>query len=106
MDWERIVRAPARTRGKPFTTATPACLSTIVDMYSGQRFLIVSFYIDYDWRQTTSDATPINQIPYLQVYQRNAAVSAHDLQVTLGNGHSPERRPPTTTTPSRTRSFT
>ena len=28
---------------------------------------------------------PVNQIPYLQLYQRNAAVSAHDLQVTLGN---------------------
>ena len=27
---------------------------------------------------------PVNQIPYLQTYQRNAAVSAHDLQVTLG----------------------
>ena len=26
----------------------------------------------------------VNQIPYLQTYQRNAAVSAHDLQVTLG----------------------
>ena len=28
---------------------------------------------------------PVNQIPYLQRYQGNAAVSAHDLQVTLGN---------------------
>ena len=27
---------------------------------------------------------PPNQVPYLQTYQRNAAVSAHDLQVTLG----------------------
>ena len=27
---------------------------------------------------------PVNQVPILQQYQRNAAVSAHDLQVTLG----------------------
>ena len=27
---------------------------------------------------------PPNQVPYLSLYQRNAAVSAHDLQVTLG----------------------
>ena len=27
---------------------------------------------------------PVNQVPYLQRYQRNASVSAHDLQVTLG----------------------
>ena len=38
-------------------------------------------YLDYDGSLTTE---PVNQIPYLQTYQRNAAVSAHDLQVTLG----------------------
>ena len=38
-------------------------------------------YMDYDGSLTTE---PINQVPYLQTYQRNAAVSAHDLQVTLG----------------------
>ena len=27
---------------------------------------------------------PVNQVPLLSLYQRNAAVSAHDLQVTLG----------------------
>ena len=38
-------------------------------------------YMDYDGSISTE---PVNQIPYLQTYQRNAAVSAHDLQVTLG----------------------
>ena len=38
-------------------------------------------YLDYDGSLTTE---PVNQVPYLQTYQRNAAVSAHDLQVTLG----------------------
>ena len=38
-------------------------------------------YLDYDG---SLSAEPVNQIPYLQTYQRNAAVSAHDLQVTLG----------------------
>ena len=28
---------------------------------------------------------PVNQIPHLQRFQGNASVSAHDLQVTLGN---------------------
>ena len=48
-------------------------------------FLIADYgpivYLDYDGSMTTE---PVNQIPYLQTYQRNAAVSAHDLQVTLG----------------------
>ena len=38
-------------------------------------------YLDYDG---SLSAEPVNQVPYLQTYQRNAAVSAHDLQVTLG----------------------
>ena len=38
-------------------------------------------YLDYDG---SLSADPVNQVPYLQTYQRNAAVSAHDLQVTLG----------------------
>ena len=38
-------------------------------------------YLAYDGSLT---AEPVNQIPYLLTYQRNAAVSAHDLQVTLG----------------------
>ena len=42
---------------------------------------LVGWYAGYDWRPTPER---VNQIPYLQVYQRNAAVSAHDLQVTLG----------------------
>ena len=38
-------------------------------------------FLGYDWISTPYI---INQVPYLQTYQRNAAVSAHDLQVTLG----------------------
>ena len=39
------------------------------------------WYLDYDG---SLSAEPVNQVPYLLTYQRNAAVSAHDLQVTLG----------------------
>ena len=38
-------------------------------------------FLGYDWIAT---GNRVNQIPALQTYQRNAAVSAHDLQVTLG----------------------
>ena len=38
-------------------------------------------YLDYDG---STGPEPVNQVPYLLTYQRNAAVSAHDLQVTLG----------------------
>ena len=50
---------------------------------SGGNFLVDNgiAYMDYDGSLSTE---PVNQIPYLQTYQRNAAVSAHDLQVTLG----------------------
>ena len=45
------------------------------------RFPLGNNYVNYDW---TTDTEIVNQIPALLVYQRNAAVSAHDLQVTLG----------------------
>ena len=48
---------------------------------------------------------PSTRFPTSQRYRRNAAVSAHDLQVTLGTGRDAECPPPTTTIQSKNTFF-
>ena len=80
VDWERISSQPGNTGQRLYDRTPGLPIHYIRD--AAPRASSIR-YVDYEWRQTP-DATPVNQVPYLQTYQRNAAVSAHDLQVTLG----------------------
>ena len=78
LDWERIFQSAGRS-GQALHDRHPD-----LAIHYGRHFTgaLAGRFLGYDWDTTVER---VNQVPALLVYQRNAAVSAHDLQVTLGN---------------------
>ena len=80
VDW-RIVDISPGQLGQELYDRNPGLPIHYCRDIIGAESILPGMYIGYDWRPFPGR---VNQIPYLQTYQRNAAVSAHDLQVTLG----------------------